>query len=69
MAFRVLVDPPVVDQPDRYRVQVMELLPSRPARNNESRGFKDFQVLHDAEARHLQLRCQLRERAAVTRKE
>jgi len=31
----VLVDPPVVDQPDRHRVQEVELLPALPAGDDE----------------------------------
>ena len=69
MALPVLVDPPVVDQPDRHRVQEVQLLPARPAHDDETRVFEHAQVLHDAEARHLQLGLELGERAAVTRKE
>jgi hypothetical protein len=58
-----------VDQPDGYRVQEVQLLPTRPARNDEACGFEHAQVLHHAESRHLQLGLELRERAAVTRKE
>jgi hypothetical protein len=58
-----------VDQPDRHRVQEVQLFPARPARDDEARVFEHAEVLHDAEARHLQLGLELRERAAVTRKE
>jgi hypothetical protein len=68
-ALGVLVDPPVVDQPDRHGIQEVQLFPARPARHDEVRIFEDAQVLHDAEARHVQLRLELRERAAVTHKE
>ena len=43
-------------------------LPARPARDHEPRFLEDAQVLHDPEASHLQLRFELGERAAVTRK-
>jgi hypothetical protein len=69
VALRVLVDPPVVDQTDRHRVQEVQLLATRPARDDQARAFEDAQVLHDAEARHLQLGLELRERAAVTHEE
>jgi hypothetical protein len=68
-ALRVFVDPPVVDQPNGHRVQEVQLLPARPARDDEACVFEDAQVLHHAEARHLQLGLELGERAAVTRKE
>ena len=40
----VLVDPPVVDQPDRHRVEEVQLLPARPARDHESCVFEDAEV-------------------------
>ena len=61
--------PAVVNQPDRDGVEEVQLLAPRPARDDEAGAFEDAQVLHDAEARHLQLRLELGERAAVTRKE
>jgi hypothetical protein len=61
----VLVDPPVVDQPDGHCVQEMQLLPPRPARRHEPRVLQHAQVLHDAEARHRQLRLELGEGAPV----
>ena len=67
--FGVLVDPPVVDQPDRHRVQVVELLPALPARDDETGVLEDAQVLHHAEAGHLELGLELRERAAVALEE
>jgi hypothetical protein len=69
VALRILVDPPVVDQPDRHGVQEVQLLPSRPARDHQARVLQEAQVLHDAEACHFQLGLELRESAAVTRKE
>jgi hypothetical protein len=69
VACGVLVDPPVVDQPDRHGVQEVPLLPARPACEDEARVFEDAQVLHDAEAGHLQFGFELRQRAAVTLEE
>ena len=40
-----------------------------PAGDDEAGVFEDPEVLHDAEARHLQLRLELGERAAVTHEE
>src|SRR5262249_45591097 len=68
-ALRVLVDPPVVDLPDRHRVQEVVLLPARAAGDDEPGVLEHPQGLHDAEARHLQLRLELRERAAVALEE
>ncbi len=65
----VLVDPPVVDQPDRHRVQEVQLLPARPAGDDEAGVLEHAQVLHDAEAGHLELGLELRERAAVALEE
>ena len=65
----VLVDPPVVDQADRHGVEEVELLPARSARDDETGLFEDAQVLHHAEARHLQLGLELGQRAAVTLEE
>ena len=67
--FGVLVDPPVVDQPDRYRVQEVQLLPPCFACDHEARVFEHAEVLHDAEAGHLQFGLELGERAAVTLEE
>jgi hypothetical protein len=58
-----------VDQPDRDRVQEVQLFPTGPPGDDEARVFEDAQVLHDAEAGHLQLRLELGQRAAVTREE
>ena len=69
MALGVLVDPPIVDQSDRHSVQEVPFLPACFSCDHEARVFEDAQVLHDAEARHLQLRLELGERAAVTLEE
>lgn len=68
-ALCVLADPAVVDQPDRDRVEEVVLLPPRALRDDKTCFLEDAQVLHHAKPRHLQLGLQLRERAAVTRKE
>jgi hypothetical protein len=65
----VFVDPALVEQLDRDRVEEVQLLPPRTACDDESRVLEDTQVLHHAEARHVQLRFQLGERAAVTLEE
>src|SRR6478672_9967995 len=65
-ALGVLVDPAVVDQPDRHRVEVVELLPAPAARDDEARLLEHLEVLHDPEARHLQPGLELDARAAVT---
>jgi hypothetical protein len=69
VALRVLVDPPIVDQTDRHGVQEVPLFPALPARDDEPRVLEQAQMLHDAEARHLQLGLELGERAAVTHEE
>ena len=58
-----------MNQPDRDGVEKVQLLAARPARDDEAGSLEHAQVLHDAEARHLQLRLELAERAAVTREE
>src|SRR4051812_34195127 len=47
----------------------MQFLPALPARDYEPCVLEDSQMLHDAEARHLQLRLKLGQGAAVTLKE
>jgi hypothetical protein len=64
LALGVLVDPAVVDQPDRDRVEEVELLPAGPASDDEPGLFQQAQVLHDPEARHVDLGLELGERAA-----
>src|SRR3954454_4960992 len=61
VALLVLVDPPVVDLADRHRVEEVELLPPLPPGSDELGPLERPQVLHDAVARHLQLRLQLGE--------
>jgi len=69
VSFGVLVDPPIVDQPDRNRVEEVELLPTCFAGDHEARVFEHAQMLHDAETGHLQFGLELSECAAVTLEE
>jgi hypothetical protein len=65
-SLRVFVDPPVVDEADRHRVQEMEFLPARPAGDDKPGFLQHAQVLHDPEPGHRHVGFQLGERAAVT---
>jgi hypothetical protein len=65
----VLVDPPVVDQSYRDRVQEVPFLPPCFARDHEACVFEHAQMFHDAEPGHLHLGLELGERAAVTLEE
>src|SRR5437763_6819006 len=66
----VLVDPAVVDEPDRYRIEEVQLLPPGAPGDDQPGVLEDAQVLHDAEAAHLRyLGLQFAERAAVTLEE
>ncbi len=49
---RVLAHPPVVDEPDRDGVQVVELLATLLPGHDQARLLEQLQVLHHAEARH-----------------
>src|SRR5207344_1405531 len=49
----------VVDEPDRHRVEEVLLLAPGAAGDDEPRVLEDAQVLHHAEAGHLQLRLEL----------
>ena len=48
----VLAHPSVMDEPDRDRVEEVELLASAPARGHEPCLLEHLEVLHHAEARH-----------------
>src|SRR6202034_2117097 len=50
--FGVLAHPPVVDEPDRDRVQKMQLLAPSPPRDYQACLFELLQVLHHAKASH-----------------
>jgi hypothetical protein len=67
--FAVLVDPPVVNEADRHRVEKVQLLAARSPCEDEPGVLEDAQVFHHAEARQLQHGLELGERAAVTREE
>jgi len=69
VALGVLVDPPIVDQSDRDRVQEMPFLPPCSACDHEAGVFEHAQMFHDAEPGHLHLGLELGERAAVTLEE
>ena len=58
-----------MDQPDRDRVQEVQRLPARAAADDEPRVLEHAQVLHDPEARHLELRLELGERARAVLEE
>jgi len=69
MALGVLVDPPVMDQPDRDGIEKMQLLPARPARDEKTGLLQQAQMLHDPDARHLHLGFELGQRATFTLEE
>ena len=48
----VLAHPPVVDEPDRHGVQVVQLLAALPPCDDEPGLLEQLEVLHDAEAGH-----------------
>src|SRR5450631_3572386 len=64
-AFRILVDPPVVNQSNRHRVEEVKLLPSRLAGEHKARVLQQAQVLHDSETCHLHLGLELGQASAV----
>src|SRR5277367_3253771 len=51
-AFRVFVDPSVVNEADGDRIDEVQLLSPFLARDDEAGLFEDAQVLHDSEASH-----------------
>ena len=66
LGLRVFADPPVVDQPDRNRVQVVELAPPVLAGGYELGLLEHSQVAHHPEAGHVrQVSCQFTESLAV----
>ena len=65
VAIRVLADPTVADELDRNGVEEVELLASPPERRHQTGLFEHLEVLHHAEARHLELAVELGQRAAV----
>jgi hypothetical protein len=69
LALGELVDPAVVDEPDRHRVEVMQLLPAGTPGHDEASLFQHAQVLHHAETRHLQTGLELRQRQPVLREQ
>jgi hypothetical protein len=65
----VSADPPVVDEPDWDRIEVVELLPSNPAGRQQTGVFEDAEVLHHAESGHRQVVLELSERLAISLEE
>jgi hypothetical protein len=52
LSFGVLVDPAVVDQPDRDGVEKVELFSAGPSSDDEVGLFEHTQMLHDPNAQH-----------------
>ena len=50
--FSVFAHPPFVDQPDRNRVEKVQLLAPSPSGHHQPGILQQSQVLHDAEAGH-----------------
>ena len=61
----VLADPPVVDQADRDRVEVVQLLAAPPPAHDEPGVLEDLQVLRHGDARHVVPRREGHERLTV----
>ena len=58
-----------MDEPDRDGVQVVELLAASPLADHEARLLELLEVLHDAEARHLEACLERMQRLAVLTEE
>jgi len=58
-----------VDEPDRDRVQEVELLAPSPPGDHEARLLELLQVLHHAEARHLEAPLERAQRLPVLAEE
>jgi len=58
-----------VDEPDRDGVQEVQLFAAAPASQHEPRFLELLQVLHDAEARHLEALLERAQRLAVCAEE
>jgi len=65
----VFADPPVVDQPDRDRVEEVQFLPPGAAGDDEVRLLQQAQMLHHADARHVHLSLELAEGPALALEE
>src|SRR6266480_2901969 len=61
----VIADPPVVDQADRDRVEVVQLLAAPPPAHDEPGVLEDLQVLRHGDARHVVPRREGHERLTV----
>src|SRR4051812_35090209 len=60
-----LVDPAVVNEPDGYRIEEVELFPAGATGDHQPGLLQHAQVFHHPEPRHGQLGFQLGQRAAV----
>jgi len=58
-----------VDEPDRDGVQEVQLLPAPALRDDEAGVLEHAQVLHHAEARHVEARLQRAQRLRVLAEE
>src|SRR5688500_13188031 len=65
LVLAVFVYPPVVNEPDGHGVEEVELHAPPPARDHEARFFEHLEMLHHAEARHLELPLELAQRLPV----
>ena len=65
----VLVNPPVVNQPDRNRIEEVQFLPSGAARHDETSVFKDPEVFHHTEAAHAQLCLEFGQAQTIVREQ
>ena len=61
----VTARPPVVNEPERDRVQEVQLLPAQLARGDEPGPLEHAEVLRDPEARHGKTATELLERLPV----
>src|SRR5687767_9723506 len=65
----VLAHPAVVDEPDRNRIQEVELLAAPAPRRDQPRLLEHPQVLHDGETRHRQPALERAQRLSVALEE
>ena len=61
----VLADPAVVQEPDRNRVQVVDLLPAAATAHHQAGLLEQSQVLRDGDPRHVMRSCQRHQCLAV----
>jgi hypothetical protein len=58
-----------VDEPNRYRIEEVELLSATASGDDESRVLENLEMLHDAEARHHETLLERTQRLAVLAEE